>query len=94
MKDTIITVIVTSAVTGAMTYALVIKSKIKALFKSQCDQLRLQIIRLCKNSLADGYITFSELEALTKAYDSYHALGGNGSITALYEKTKQLEMKE
>lgn len=40
-----------------------------------------------------GYITTADLETMTKLYDAYHALGGNGTITAVYDKICQLPIK-
>lgn len=40
-----------------------------------------------------GYISTADLETMTKLYDAYHALGGNGTITAVYDKICQLPIK-
>ena len=40
-----------------------------------------------------GYITTADLETMTKLYNAYHALGGNGTITAVYDKICQLPIK-
>ena len=40
-----------------------------------------------------GYISTADLETMTKLYDAYHALGGNGTITAVYDKICALPIK-
>ena len=57
---------------------------------------------LCRDRILQGYryykrnsgVTAQELETMTKLYNAYHALGGNGTITAVYEKIKELPLKE
>ena len=52
--------------------------------------LRDQIIRTYDKWSDCGYCPVHVREATQEAYDSYHALGGNGVITALWEKLQQL----
>ena len=57
---------------------------------------------LCRDRILQGYryykrhggISPADLETMTKLYLAYHALGGNGTITAVYEKIKELSLKE
>ena len=44
--------------------------------------------------IARGYITVGELRNLEYMYESYHALGGNGTGTELFERVKKLEIRE
>lgn len=57
---------------------------------------------LCRDRIFQGYryykrcggISPADFETMTKLYNAYHALGGNGTITAVYEKIKELPLKE
>ncbi|MCG4822257.1 hypothetical protein PZH43_02240 [Streptococcus gordonii] len=58
---------------------------------------RLQRFRLqenLKNALKRGYTNQHEIEELSKLYESYVELGGNGAIKVLYEKFLKLMIKE
>lgn len=58
---------------------------------------RLQRFRLqenLKNALKRGYTNQHEIEELSKLYESYVELGGNGAIKVLYEKFLNLMIKE
>lgn len=58
---------------------------------------RLQRFRLqenLKNALKRGYTNQHELEELSKLYESYVELGGNGAIKVLFERFLELEIKE
>lgn len=90
--ETIITILVSSIVTGAITYTVTTKKKMKSLLKSQCSQLRIQILDLADNCLEKKCITYEELDALTKAYNDYHTLGGNGTITKVYKEVSSLRL--
>lgn len=56
---------------------------------------------LCRDRILQGYryykhhgdISTADLETMTKLYDAYHALGGNGTITAVYDKICVLPIK-
>ena len=57
---------------------------------------------LCRDRILQGYINYKqrggitapELETINKLYNAYHALGGNGTITAVFEKIIHLPIKE
>ena len=57
---------------------------------------------LCRDRILQGYryykrnggISAQDLETQTKLYYAYHALGGNGTITAIYKKILELPLKE
>lgn len=58
---------------------------------------RLQRFRLqenLKNALKHGHTNQHELEELSKLYESYVELGGNGAIRVLFERFLELEIKE
>lgn len=58
---------------------------------------RLQRFRLqenLKNALNRGYTNQHEIEELSKLYESYVELGGNGAIRVLFERFLNLEIKE
>ena len=48
----------------------------------------------CKRYLAQGHIDTDGLHNLEYIYKSYHALGGNGTGTELYNRAKRLPIKE
>lgn len=52
--------------------------------------LRLEIVRSYNEYTEKGYCPIYAKESLTRAYNDYHALGGNGVATALYEKIMAL----
>ena len=57
---------------------------------------------LCRDRILQGYryykahggISTFDLETMTKLYEAYHGLGGNGTITAVYDKITALPIKE
>lgn len=58
---------------------------------------RLQRFRLQENlkkALRRGWTTQHELEELTRLFESYVELGGNGAIKILFEKFSNLEIRE
>lgn len=58
---------------------------------------RLQRFRLQENlkkALRRGQTTQHELEELTRLFESYTELGGNGAIKILFEKFSNLEIRE
>lgn len=58
---------------------------------------RLQRFRLQENlkkALNRGYTNQHEIEELSKLYESYVELGGNGAIKVLFGRFLELEMKE
>lgn len=58
---------------------------------------RIQRFRLqenLKNALKKGYTNQHEIEEISKLYESYVELGGNGAIRVLFERFLELEIKE
>lgn len=66
------------------------------------DAINESLRALCRDRILQGYryykehdgITTQDLETMTKLYRAYHNLGGNGTITTVYEKILQLPIKE
>ena len=52
--------------------------------------LRGELIRDGEKYIEQGWIPIYAKEAYEKAYKAYHGLGGNGSITELYENVIDL----
>lgn len=52
--------------------------------------LRAEIIRQNEKRIEAGYCPIYAKEALTTEYNAYHALGGNGTMTVLYNETMRL----
>ena len=52
--------------------------------------LRAEIIRQHDKYTQRQYCPIYAKDALTKAYAAYHSLGGNGTITKIYNETMQL----
>ena len=65
----------------------------KALEEGVQALLRGELIRSYEKYHEQGYISMHGLEAVNKAYDAYHELGGNGTITSLMEDMRQLEVE-
>jgi len=58
---------------------------------------RIQRFRLqenLKNALKKGYTNQHEIEEISKLYESYVELGGNGAIGVLFERFLDLEIRE
>lgn len=47
----------------------------------------------CEQALAIGEITINDLEKIKRLYEPYHALGGNGTGTKLYNDVLRLRIK-
>lgn len=53
-----------------------------------------RLYQACTFFILTGEITVDELKNLEYLYEGYHALGGNGTGTELYEKCKDLPIVE
>lgn len=87
---TIITVIVSSVITGVIVYAKTKGGQVKALKNGMLSLLRAEIIRQHEKWAEKGYCPIYAKDALDKAYSSYHSLGGNGTMTVLFNETMAL----
>lgn len=56
--------------------------------------LRDRIIQAYNHYVVKGWLPFYAMENVTHMYDAYHALGGNGAVTELYEKMLKMPQKE
>lgn len=58
---------------------------------------RIQRFRLQENlkkAIRRGWITQHELDEITRLFESYIELGGNGAIKVLYQRFAELEIRE
>lgn len=55
--------------------------------------LRVQLIEYHDKYVALGGIPSYAYQNFSEMYDAYHALGGNGMITKMYEEIKQIHLK-
>ncbi len=75
----------------------------KRIYKQSCDQkalkegtqslLRSEIIRCYDVYMERGYISIHGLESVLAMYESYHSLGGNGTVTKLMEELRELPVR-
>ena len=54
------------------------------------DILRMQILDTYERCKASGKISVSRKDAIDSAYKSYHALGGNGTITQVHNELMEM----
>ena len=60
------------------------KVRSQAIEEGVRDILRMQILDTYERCKAAGSISVSRKDAIDSAYNSYHALGGNGTITHVH----------
>lgn len=53
-----------------------------------------RLYQVCGYYIHQGEISLSEVKNIEYLYHGYHALGGNGTGTELYERVKELKLKE
>ncbi len=75
---------------GIVFFIKLLYSREKALRDGIQSLLRDRLIHLYNQCVEEGYCQIYKKESFTSMYDSYHALGGNGTITKLYEKFMEL----
>lgn len=56
-----------------------------------CALLRVQLIEYHDKYMDEGRIPHYAMDNYASMYDAYHTLGGNGTVTAMYDKLKHLE---
>lgn len=67
------------------------RAKNQAIENGLRDILRLQILDTYDKCVQNGrIITVSRKDAIDSAYNSYHALGGNGTITQVHTEIMQM----
>ena len=62
------------------------KARNQAIENGVRDILRMQILDTYERCKVAGTITVSRKDAIDSAYNSYHALGGNGTITQVHNE--------
>ena len=77
---------------AAMAVALYrkITKRQKAIENGVRDMLRLTILDNYERCKAAGSISVSRKDAVDSAYQSYHALGGNGTITQVHSEIMEM----
>lgn len=86
----ILTAIISALVSGAITYTVTIKRKIKAFANGILSCLRADIIDYHDKYTKKQYCPIYGKDAAEKAYKAYHDLGGNGTITEIYQEIMAL----
>ncbi len=66
------------------------KERDEALIAGMRNLLRHDIIQIHKEFIELGYCPIDMKEALDDSYRAYHALGGNGIITKIYQDVMEL----
>ena len=67
--------------------------KYKALLDGVLAILHDRIYQACQFYIAQGYVDMAGLKNVEYLYRSYHALGGNGTGTELYNRVKDLPIR-
>ena len=70
--------------------------------KTREDAINGALRALCRDRILQGYryyrrtggVTTADLETMTKLYNAYHKLSGNGTVTTVYKKILTLPIKE
>ncbi len=70
-----------------------VRSDMGAIRDSQRNQLKASIVRSANEALAQGWIYATELETLTRRFESYSALGGNSYVATLMRHVNDLELR-
>lgn len=66
------------------------KIRSEAIENGMRDMLRLTILDNYERCKSAGCISVSRKDALDSAYQSYHALGGNGTITQIHKEIMEM----
>lgn len=56
--------------------------------------LHLELYKECQRLMDLGRVTTEDLKTVERIYENYHALGGNGTGTALYERILKLPLDD
>lgn len=87
--------IILSVILGYIVWLLKMQRKSRdANAKGTMLLLRVQLIEYHDKYIKRGYIPNYAFQNFCEMYDAYHALGGNGMITHMYEEIKELDMKK
>lgn len=80
---------VASFAAGTLVWAI---KKFKGFSKLLRADSRDKIMRFGNFYILTNEITPAEFDSLTDIYEGYHDLGGNGAVTEIYERCKELPM--
>ena len=94
MLETIAKCIITAILSAVLTVVIAkirqLNTETKATKQGLQSLLRLELIDSYNKYRDQGFCPIYAREAIEKAYNSYHELGGNGTITHLYEEVQKL----
>lgn len=62
----------------------------EALRNGMRSLLKAQIVSTCERCMESGWCGSQMRDTITDMYESYHALGGNGTATSLVKQTMEL----
>ena len=68
------------------------EAELKALKDGVRSMTSDRLIQSCNFTNSVGVVTIQQLNNITSLYDSYHTLGGNGTITALVRQIQSLKI--
>lgn len=92
--DNIVSVTCTTITAGVLGLIAVCFKRVQGLVTAVLAMNHDQLYRQGEFYILTNEITMSELKNLEYLYEGYHALGGNGTGTEIYEKCKELPMVE
>lgn len=69
------------------------KKRNEAIENGVKDILRIQILDTYDRCKSAGMISVARKDAIDSAYRSYHALGGNGTITQVHSEIMQMQIQ-
>ena len=88
--STVISSLTAAVISGVIVYVKGVRKENTAIKEGMLSLLRAEIIRQHDKYTQRQYCPIYAKDALTKAYAGYHSLGGNGTITKIYNETMQL----
>lgn len=94
ISENIISIFCTIVMTGAIGVITKLFAQFRALSQAVMAINHDRLYQACTFYIITGQITIDELKNLEYLYKGYHALGGNGTGTELYEKCKDLPIAE
>lgn len=90
IQENVVAVICSGIASFAAGTLIWVVRRLKGLFVAVRADSRDKIVRFGKFYILTEQITMEELESLGEIYNGYHALGGNGTVTEIYERCKEL----
>lgn len=94
ISDNFIGIFCTLIITGTVGVITRLFRQFQGLSKAVMAINHDRLYQACTFFILTGEITIDELKNLEYLYEGYHALGGNGTGTELYEKCKDLPIVE